>query len=83
MASVHTVLITVVQGKGTGQTQRDLCPGILSQDYEGWVQRDPELDFSSIPSYLIVLNGIVIQKFVQSCLDIPGNKFHSLTKKVP
>nr|XP_009918483.1 PREDICTED: ADP-ribosylation factor-binding protein GGA2-like [Haliaeetus albicilla] len=66
------VLTTVVQGKGTGQTQRDLCPGILSQDYEGWVWRDPELDFSSIPSYLIVLNGIVIQKFVQSRLDIPG-----------
>lgn len=66
MASVHTVLTTVVQGKGTGQTQSDLCPGILSQDYEGWVRRDLELDFSSIPSYLIVLNGIVIQKFVHS-----------------
>lgn len=83
MASVHTTLATVAQGGGTGQTQSDLCPGILSQDYEGWLQRDPELDFSSSRSYLIALNGIVIQKFVQSRLDIPGNKFHSLTKKMP
>lgn len=76
-----SVLTTVAQRRGTGQTQSDLCPGILSQDYEGWVQRDTELDFSSIPSYLIVL--AVTQKFVQSHLDIPGNKFHNLTKKVP
>lgn len=63
MASIHTVLATVVQGRGTGQTQSELCSGVLSQDYKGWVQRDPELDFSSIPSYLIIIAGIVIQKF--------------------
>ena len=83
MASAHTVLTAPVPGKGTGQTQSGLYPGILSLDYKEWVQRHPEPHFSSIPSHLIVLSGTVTQKFVQSHLDIPGSKFHSLTKKVP
>lgn len=34
MASVHTVLTPIVCGRGSGQIQSGLCPGILCWDYE-------------------------------------------------